>query len=205
MNSARAGLTDSRNTPRFRRFDAAATASGESPVGGDGNVPLSTGDAFTPRELAAWQGLLEVHAHVLRQLDLQMQAAHGLTLSQSEVLIFLDDAPYQRVRMAELAKGVLLSSGGTRLVERLETLGYVTRGQPPTIDAGCSLSSRTPAGMWSWRHERPIERVSAQPFLTDSGQPTKWLFPSFRHGSADGMFELPPNFDQPHFTKGRSR
>jgi DNA-binding MarR family transcriptional regulator len=57
-----------------------------------------------------------------------MRAAHGLTLSQSEVLIFLDDAPDQRVRMAELAKGVLLSSsGGTRLVERLERLGYVTR------------------------------------------------------------------------------
>src|SRR5215470_14862530 len=128
MNPARAGLADSRSTPRFRRDDAPATASGESPVGGDGNVPLSAGDPFTPRELAAWQGLLQVHAHVLRQLDLQMRAAHGLTLSQNEVLIFLDDAPDQRVRMAELAKGVLLSnSGGTRLVERLETLGYVTR------------------------------------------------------------------------------
>jgi len=128
MNSAQAGLTDSRNTPRFRRDDAPATASGGSPVGGDRNVPLSTGNSFTPRELAAWHGLLQVHAHVLRQLDLQMRAAHGLTLSQSEVLIFLDDAPDQRVRMAQLAKGVLLSSsGGTRLVERLETLGYVIR------------------------------------------------------------------------------
>ena len=58
--------------------------------------------------------------------------AHGLTLSQSGVLIFLDDAPDQRVRMAELAKGVLLSSsGGTRLVERLERLGYVTRRAAP--------------------------------------------------------------------------
>ena len=91
-------------------------------------VPLSTADSFTQRELAAWRGLLEIHAHVLRQLDLQMRAAHGLTLAQSEVLIFLDDAPDQRMRMAELAKEALLSrSGGTRLVERLETLGYVTR------------------------------------------------------------------------------
>ena len=57
-----------------------------------------------------------------------MRAAHGLTLSQSEVLIFLDDAPDQRMRMAELAKEVLLSSsGGTRIVQRLETLGYITR------------------------------------------------------------------------------
>ena len=122
MNPARAGLTDSRNTPRFRRFNAPATASGESPVGGDGNVPLSTGDAFAPRELAAWQGLLEVHAHVLRQLDLQMRAAHGLTLSQSEVLIFLDDAPDQRVRTAQLA-----TEGAVRLLFRVRLNEIVDR------------------------------------------------------------------------------
>ena len=106
----------------------ASVAASQSPGVGNEGVPLSTADSFTPRELAAWRGLLEVHAYVLHELDVQMRAAHGLTLSQSEVLIILDDAPDQRVRMAELAKEVLLSSsGGTRLVERLETLGYVTR------------------------------------------------------------------------------
>ena len=125
----------------------ASVAASQSPVVGNEGVPLSTADSFTPRELAAWRGLLEVHAYVLHELDVQMRTAHGLTLSQSEVLILLDDAPDQRVRMAELAKAVLLSSsGGTRLVERLETLGYVTSGQPLTIDAGCSLSSQRPAG-----------------------------------------------------------
>jgi DNA-binding MarR family transcriptional regulator len=88
----------------------------------------SSADSFTPQELAAWRGLLEVHAQVVRQLDVQMQAVHGLTLSQSEVLISLDDAPGQRMRMTRLAEGVLLSrSARTRLVDRLETLGYVTR------------------------------------------------------------------------------
>ena len=106
---------------------ASVAASQSTGVGNEG-ASVSTADSFTPRELAAWRGLLEVHAHVLHEIDVQMRAAHGLTLSQSEVLIFLDDAPDQRVRMAELAKEVLLSSsGGTRLVERLETLGYVTR------------------------------------------------------------------------------
>jgi DNA-binding MarR family transcriptional regulator len=106
----------------------ASVAASQSPVVGNEGVPLSTADSFTPRELAAWRGLLEVHAYVLHELDVQMRTAHGLTLSQSEVLILLDDAPDQRVRMAELAKAVLLSSsGGTRLVERLETVGYVTR------------------------------------------------------------------------------
>ena len=97
---------------------------GVSPV----NTPSSHADSFTPRELAAWRGLREVHARVIHQLDGQMQAVHGPTLSQCEVLILLYDAPGQRMRMTELAEAVLLSgSACTRLVDRLETLGYVTR------------------------------------------------------------------------------
>ncbi len=32
---------------------------------------------LTPDELAAWRGMLAVHAHVTRVLDAEMQAAHG--------------------------------------------------------------------------------------------------------------------------------
>jgi DNA-binding MarR family transcriptional regulator len=92
------------------------------------NTPSAHADSFTPQELAAWRGLREVHARVIHQLDIQMQAAHGLTLSQSEVLILLYDAPGQRMRMTELAEAVPLSrSACTRTADRLVTLGYVTR------------------------------------------------------------------------------
>ena len=92
------------------------------------NTPSSHADSFTQQELAAWRGLREVHARVIHQLDGQMQAVHGPTLSQCEVLILLYDAPGQRMRMTEIADAVLLSrSACTRLVDRLETLGYVTR------------------------------------------------------------------------------
>ena len=81
-----------------------------------------------PHELAAWRGLLEVHARVTQELDSQMQAEHGLSLSAYEVLMFLDDAPEHRLRMSEIADRVLLSrSGCTRLVDRLADQGYVTR------------------------------------------------------------------------------
>ncbi len=84
--------------------------------------------ALTPHELAAWRGLLEVHARVTQQLDAQMHAEHGLSLSAYEVLMFLDDAPEHRMRMSEIADRVLLSrSGCTRLVDRLVEQGYVTR------------------------------------------------------------------------------
>ena len=84
--------------------------------------------SLTPHELAAWRGMLEVHARVTQQLDAQMQAEHGLSLSAYEVLMFLDDAPEHRMRMSEIADRVLLSrSGCTRLVDRLAEQGYVTR------------------------------------------------------------------------------
>lgn len=83
---------------------------------------------FDARELAAWRGMLEVNARVTRQLDTEMRAAHGISLSAYEVLMFLDDAPEHRLRMSEIADRVLLSrSGCTRLVDRLAQLGYVTR------------------------------------------------------------------------------
>ena len=85
-------------------------------------------DAFTPQELAAWRGMLRVHAEVTNELDTQMRAEHGLPVSSYEVLMFLADAPERRLRMAEIADRVLLSrSGLTRLVDRLVELGYVTR------------------------------------------------------------------------------
>jgi DNA-binding MarR family transcriptional regulator len=83
---------------------------------------------LTETELAAWRGMLEAHAQVTQQLDAQMRAEHGLSVSAYEVLMFLADAPAHRMRMSEIADRVLLSrSGCTRLVDRLVELGYVIR------------------------------------------------------------------------------
>ncbi len=83
---------------------------------------------LTDHELAAWRGMLEVHARVTQELDAQMRAEHGLSASAYEVLMFLDDAPEHRMRMSDIADRVLLSrSGCTRLVDRLVDQGYVTR------------------------------------------------------------------------------
>ena len=83
---------------------------------------------LAPHELAAWRGVLQVHTRITQQLDAEMQAEHGLSLSAYEVLMFLADAPDHRLRMSEIAARVLLSrSGCTRLVDRLADEGYVTR------------------------------------------------------------------------------
>jgi DNA-binding MarR family transcriptional regulator len=79
-------------------------------------------------ELAAWRGFLRVHSALAKQLDAELEAAHGLPLSSYEVLITLDASPERRLRMAELADRVLLSrSGMTRLVDRLQKGGLVRR------------------------------------------------------------------------------
>jgi DNA-binding MarR family transcriptional regulator len=95
------------------------------------------GGPFADHELAAWRGMLEVHARVTRQLDAEMHAEQGLSVSAYEVLMFLADAPEHRMRMSDIAQRVLLSrSGCTRLVDRLVTLGYVTRCADSTDGRG---------------------------------------------------------------------
>lgn len=79
-------------------------------------------------ELAAWRGLLRAHAHLVRELDHELEVEHGLPLRAYEVLLYLRDAPESRLRMSELAASVLLSQSGlTRLVDRLEREGLVRR------------------------------------------------------------------------------
>ena len=81
-----------------------------------------------PEELGAWRGMLRVHASLTKALDAELVRAHGLPLSSYEVLLFLADAPGGRLRMSELADGVLLSrSGLTRLVDRMEREGLLRR------------------------------------------------------------------------------
>jgi len=83
---------------------------------------------LTGEELGAWRGLLRVHARMTAALDAELRREHGLPLSSYEVLLFLADEPGGRLRMSELADGVLLSrSGVTRLVDRMEGEGLLRR------------------------------------------------------------------------------
>jgi len=87
-------------------------------------------DELDKQELAAWRGMLRVHAALTRALDAELAERHGLPLNSYEVLLFLADSPGGRMRMSELADSVLLSrSGLTRLVDRLERDGLLEREQ----------------------------------------------------------------------------
>ena len=83
---------------------------------------------LTPSQMLAWRTFLRAHAVVVRRLEADLLAEHGLPLASYDVLVQLVEAPERRLRMTELAQRVLLSrSGLTRLVDRLEREGLVRR------------------------------------------------------------------------------
>lgn len=78
--------------------------------------------------LAAWRGLLTVHANIIAAIEERLAAKDLPPLGWYDVLFALYEQPDRRLRMSELAKNVLLSrSGLTRLTDRLEAEGYVRR------------------------------------------------------------------------------
>lgn len=105
-------------------------------------------------ELGAWRGLLRTHAALVRDLDAQLEAEHGLSLSAYEVLLLLAEAPQGRLRMSELAESSLLSlSGMTRLVDRLVGAGHVERERCAEDRRGL-WARLTPAGADLFRRAR---------------------------------------------------
>ncbi len=98
------------------------------------------------QELAVWRSFLRAHARLTRRLEADLIAEHALPLGSYDVLVQLVEAPDRRLRMTELAEQVLLSrSGLTRLVDRLERQGLVTREACPS-DARGMYTVLTEAG-----------------------------------------------------------
>ena len=97
-------------------------------------------------ELRAWRGLLRAHASLVKRLDAELEAAHGLPLTSYEVLLHLSKSEGCKMRMCDVAESVLLSrSGLTRLVDRLERDGLVERVSCPD-DARGAFARLTDAG-----------------------------------------------------------
>jgi DNA-binding MarR family transcriptional regulator len=106
-------------------------------------------------ELAAWRGLLRVHASVIKALDVELEAEHGMPVSSYEVLLILSRAPEQRLRMRDLADAALLSrSGLSRLVDRLAADGLLERAACQD-DARGAFAVLTPRGQEALRVARP--------------------------------------------------
>jgi len=108
--------------------------------------PSSQRQELAGTELAAWHGLLAAHATLLRELDGQLRAAHGLGVSEFDVLITLFNGAERGVRMTDLAKAIMLSPAGlTHMVTRLERDRLAERAVDPA-DRRSFLVRLTPGG-----------------------------------------------------------
>src|SRR5437763_3386029 len=91
-----------------------------------------TSEPWEDPRITSFGMLLEAHAAVFSQVARDLEASIGLPLTWFEVMLRLARSPDHRMRMAELAKQVGLSTSGlTRLIDRVEEAGYVRREACP--------------------------------------------------------------------------
>ena len=115
----------------------------------------TSGHTLDQRELNAWRGMLGVHSAMVRQLDAELERAHGLPLTSYEVLLRLAEAPEGALRMGPLADDLFLSrSGLTRLIDRLVKAGLVERTNCESDRRG-SFAKLTDEGRRRFDEARP--------------------------------------------------
>jgi DNA-binding MarR family transcriptional regulator len=88
-------------------------------------------------ESAAWRALVVASNRLKAVLDAELNAGHGLSFGDYEVLVVLSEAPDRQLRMSELAELLCLSpSGLTRRLDRLTRDDLVERRQCPSDRRG---------------------------------------------------------------------
>src|SRR3954449_3359249 len=98
---------------------------------------MTTGNCTGETEIRTWIRFLATHSAITRELEARLMGAHGLTLSDYDVLVQLARAPERKLRNIDLAKAVVLTrSGVTRLVDGLEKDRLVARSSCPSDKRG---------------------------------------------------------------------
>jgi len=110
--------------------------------------------------------LVRAYTQATRQLNAQLAADHGLTISDYEVLLRLARADDRRMRRVDLAEQVLLTASGiTRLLDGLERSGYVERGSCDT-DRRVVYAVLTDEGLAKLREATGTHVVQIEEYFT---------------------------------------
>ncbi len=89
-------------------------------------------ELFSRCQQAAWGGFLSAYARLNRIIEEDLQAHSHLTHVEFEILLRLSWSDPHRMRIQDLAaESILTRSGISRVVERLEKAGLVTREEAP--------------------------------------------------------------------------
>lgn len=124
-------------------------------------------------EMRAWRALLGAQHRLQRVLDLELQATHGTSLHDHEVLIILSEQPDGSCRMADLADLLALSrSGLTRRVDRMADAGLVTRERCPSDGRGVDARI-TAAGLKALEEATPAHVAGVRRHFVDTLEPAQ--------------------------------
>jgi len=135
-------------------------------------MPTKTFTGLQGSSLEAWRSYLQSQRSILRELDADLVAEHGLTARDYEVLLYLAQAPDSKLPMSALAESTMLTrSGVTRLIDGLVNAGLIERMSCPS-DARVSYARLTDAGLAKLRdasrtHIAGIRRLFLEHFSAD--------------------------------------
>jgi len=117
---------------------------------------------FSPEQALAFTGLLEASRRLARELEGELEAAHGLSFSALGLLGRMEAAECGTLRLTTLAQDMGLSlSRVSRVVDTLEGGGLLKREQCPA-DARATNAHLTPAGVALARKAQATHRAGVQ-------------------------------------------
>lgn len=109
-----------------------------------------------------WASLMRGQALLADAVSDRLEAETGIPLAWYEVLAVLADAPEGELRMQDLGQSIWLSKSGlTRLCDRIEEAGYLSRRSCPTDRRG-TFAVITDAGRAKVDAARPIFAAASE-------------------------------------------
>jgi DNA-binding MarR family transcriptional regulator len=137
------------------------------------NSNVGAVSVLDPAVAALWRDMLTSHRRTLAALEEELSSQTGLSLAQYDVLLHLHEAPEHRLRMSELSDAVLFTTIGlTRLIDRMESAGWVERGRSSDDRRGVS-ATLTAAGTAMLRSAAPVHLDGVQRMFTQHLEPAE--------------------------------
>jgi DNA-binding MarR family transcriptional regulator len=138
-----------------------------APMPAEPAVPAAREPLVPHPQMAAWRAFLTAHARITDVLGRELKDGAGLPLTWYDVLVQLSEAPDHRLRMQQLAERVLLSKSGlTRLIDRMEQEGLVTR-YPCEDDRRGTYAQMTASGYETIKRAAPTHLAGIREHFAD--------------------------------------
>lgn len=124
-------------------------------------------DKSTREKIETWQLFQRLQTRLIEAMEKEFLQAGLIPYRSYDVLVALLHAPQHQLRLSQLAEQVLLSrSGLTRMVDRLESEGYIQRSKSSQDGRGI-YASLTEAGHRALQKAWPTYKTQVEKLFAD--------------------------------------